>query len=325
MELILEFCQNHNGDENILDKMLESAAGLGASIVKLQCAFADDLSFRPIFEEGTPSGILPINKRPYSLEYERMKSLELSFDVLEKFVRRANEFNLTPCITAFNYNNISALVDCGFNTIKIASYDCASDVLLEKCTENFDRLIVSTGATYDFEIENCAHMLSKRGTNFSLLHCVTLYPTQISDAHISRMSSLRSLCRSVGYSDHYGRTGSKDVNLLTKVAIHEGAELIERHFTILDTNETKDGPVSIKPADVIDIQAFCKFTHEDQRLHLNEIDPEWEISLGSAKRQLSIQELANREYYRGRFMNPISKDILGHPVGRYNWERQIEV
>jgi N,N'-diacetyllegionaminate synthase len=325
MELILEFCQNHNGDENILDKMLESAAESGASIVKLQCAFADDLSFRAIFEEGTPSGILPIQKRPYSLEYKRLKPLELSFDVLERFVRRAKEFNLTPCITAFSYKHINALVNCGFNTIKIASYDCASDVLLEKCAENFDRLIVSTGATYDFEIENCAHMLSKRGTNFSLLHCVTLYPTQISDAHISRMSSLRSLCPSVGYSDHYGRAGSKDINLLTKVAIHEGADLIERHFTILEEDETKDGPVSIKPADVIDIQTFGKLTHEDQRLHLNEIDPEWKISLGNAKRQLSIQELANREYYRGRFMNPISKDILGYPIGRYNWERWIEV
>lgn len=324
MELILEFCQNHNGDVDVLDKMLEAATELEVPTVKLQCAFADDLSFRPLFEEGTPDGVVPVNKRPFAAEYDRLKDLELPFSVLETFVKRANVHGVTPCITAFNYKHIGALVDCGFKTIKIASYDCASDVLLEKCAANFDRMIVSTGATFDYEIENASLLLSKAGIDFSLLHCVTLYPTPVADANIARMSFLREHCASVGYSDHFGRGESKDANLLTKVAIHEGADLVERHFTVLGVDETRDGPVSVTPDDVREIQAFVKLSQDDKAQQLDEIHPEWRSAIGSNKRKLSVKELANREYYRGRFFNPVGTDVLGHPIGRYNWERWIE-
>ena len=62
MELILEFCQNHNGDAKTLDNMLEKAAELSVQMVKLQCAFADDLSYRPIFEVGFESKNFTINQ-----------------------------------------------------------------------------------------------------------------------------------------------------------------------------------------------------------------------------------------------------------------------
>ena len=228
----LEFCQNHNGDVDVLDKMLETATELEVPTVKLQCAFADDLSFRPLFEEGAPDGVVPVNKRPFAVEYDRLKRLELPFSVLETFVKRANVHGVTPCITAFNYKHISALVDCGFKTIKIASYDCASDVLLEKCAANFDRIIVSTGATFDYEIENTSRLLSKAGIDFSLLHCVTLYPTPVADANIAYVVS-KGVLRSSWLFDHFGRGESADANLLTKVAIHEGADLVEQRFTIL--------------------------------------------------------------------------------------------
>ena len=52
MDVILEFCQNHNGKKDVLERMLDEAAELGVKYVKLQAAYADDISFRPEFENG---------------------------------------------------------------------------------------------------------------------------------------------------------------------------------------------------------------------------------------------------------------------------------
>ena len=43
---------NHNGDENTMLKMVEAASTAGATHVKIQHIFSENLSFRPQFEEG---------------------------------------------------------------------------------------------------------------------------------------------------------------------------------------------------------------------------------------------------------------------------------
>ena len=60
---------------------------------------------------------------------------------------------------------------------------------------------------------------------------------------------LKKLCKHVGFSDH--SPVNKDKNFSSCAAIYYGAEIIERHMTILDSNLTKDGPVSINPKDIV--------------------------------------------------------------------------
>ena len=54
--LIAEFCQNHNGDFDLLARMIEAAAENGATHGKMQTIFADTVAFRPEFEEGLEVG-----------------------------------------------------------------------------------------------------------------------------------------------------------------------------------------------------------------------------------------------------------------------------
>ena len=58
-----------------------------------------------------------------------------------------------------------------------------------------------------------------------------------------KISWLKNFSKQVGFSDH--SLVSRDSIFPSLAAIAFGAELIERHFTVLDANETKDGPVSI--------------------------------------------------------------------------------
>ena len=198
-----------------------------------------------------------------------------------------------------------------WDTVKIASYDCGSLPLLADLKPHFENFIISTGATYDEEIEKTAEFM--QDTSFAFLHCVTIYPTPLNDFHLARMDYLRQFAPSVGLSDHslVERDGIK----ASAVALMLGADIIERHFTILEKDETKDGPVSIKPSH---LKTLCDLAHgtQDQReAWVAENVGGYQEMIGTKQRPLSHVELLNRDYYRGRFAANLPN---GHTI--YNWE-----
>jgi sialic acid synthase SpsE len=315
-KLIAEFCQNHNGNFDLLKKMIEAAAEAGATHGKMQTIFADTIAFRPQFEEGlTKNGEVKSIKRPYLDEYKRLKELEISSSNTEKFVKICYDNDLVPMTTCFVREHVDHLAELGFHSIKVASYDCASFPLLEEISKKFDEIIVSTGATYDDEVIYAAKIL--KDTNFSMLHCVTLYPTPLEKMHMARMDWLRTLTPNVGYSDHslVSETGL----LASKAALAVGADIIERHFNLLLPSETRDGPVSINKAELQELSNFTKLNLSDRLSKMDEDYPNWKIVIGQKNRKLSNEELLNRDYYRGRFASP-RKDTSSGDRMIYNWE-----
>ena len=117
---------------------------------------------------------------------------------------------------------------------------------------------------------------------------------------------------SVGLSDHslVTRDGVKAV----LAAVHLGASVIERHFTVLPAAETRDGAVSITKEHLQQIVAFSQLSHADQRDFLRERVPEFPAMIGSRRRQLTHEEELNRAYYRGRFANKLAGKQI------FNWE-----
>ena len=315
IKLIAEFCQNHNGDFETLQRMVDEAVEGGATHGKIQTIFADDLAYRDRFEKGALSadGTVKVIHRPYQSEYERLKKLELTYVEHQKFLELCTQAGLTPLTTAFNLMCVPQLVSLGFKAIKVASYDCASLPLIECLAENFDELIVSTGATFDEEIELTASCLMQAGVDFTLLHCVTLYPTPMADMNLARLEYLNTLAPRVGLSNH-ALTASDGVKA-ELCAIYRGATAIERHFTVLGSAETRDGLVSITKHHLKEIAQFSRLSSSDQALYLAEHVQERDLILGVPNRQLSHAELLNRDYYRGRFCNKLND---GRQI--FNWE-----
>ncbi len=314
MKFIAEFCQNHNGDFDILKRMIWDAAEGGAAYGKIQTIFADDLSYREEFENGSvdESGRTLIIKRPYKPEYERLKKLEVSYKQHEKFITECQKAGISPLTTAFTITSIPHLQQLGWKNIKVASYDCGSLPLIKELSRPFDELIISTGASYDREIEATAAYLQGIGKRFSFLHCVTVYPTPLQQINLRRMEFLRTFTPSVGLSEHslVARDGVK----ASLAAIYNGAEFIERHFTVLPEEATRDGRVSVRKQHVQEMVAFSKLTKEEQALYIQENVPEFSSMLGSSARELGHEELLNRAYYRGRFCNKINGKQI------YNWD-----
>ncbi len=316
LRLIAEFCQNHNGDFETLKRMIGEAAEGGATHGKIQTIFAEDVAYRQEFEDGatSPDGKVLVIKRPYQAEYDRLKNLELSYQQHVEFMDECRRAGLEPLTTAFTVTSVDKIRELGFRSIKIASYDCGSLPLIRQVASRFDDIIVSTGATLDSEIEETAGVLKQSGKPFALLHCVTIYPTPLTEIHLRRMEYLRQFTSDVGLSDH--TLVSRDGVKAALAAIHHGATVIERHFTILPADQTRDGRVSITKQHLAEIVAFSRLSSSDQKAYLDEHVPELSDMLGSAQRDLSHEEQLNRAYYRGRFCNKID----GRQV--FNWEWQ---
>ena len=309
-KIIAELCQNHNGDVNILKDMIWRAADSGASHVKMQTIFSEDLTFRERFEEGiTSNGVVKSIKRPYSPEFERLSKLDLEFDTHALFIDECSSAGVIPLTTVFNRSRLESIIELGFKEIKIASYDCASFPLINDLKNKFNHIYVSTGATHDSEIETTADILSDQ--NFSFLHCVTIYPTPVDKLNLNRIDYLRQFTDSVGFSDH---TCSSQHGIDPDiVALWKDADVIERHFTILDSSQTKDGPVSVNPEQLKNIVDYSKY-NLDELSKLIENIPDYDKMLGSKTHSLSEEELLNRDYYRGRFASKINGKTI------YNWE-----
>lgn len=81
-KIIMELCQNHTGDREILKKMVKAASENGADYVKIQSIFSEDLTKRDRFENGQigNDGKTLIIKRPYQNEYDRLSKLDLGLD-----------------------------------------------------------------------------------------------------------------------------------------------------------------------------------------------------------------------------------------------------
>ena len=320
MKIIAELCQNHSGNVDTLRKMADAAAESGATHIKIQHIYTRNLTFRPEFENGlTKDGKILCIKRPWKAELERLKALELTDKDCCKFAEHVKDIGLTPMTTCFARADASLIKSQGFECIKIASYDCSSYQLIREASSLFDEIYVSTGATYDNEVQLANTILKNSNKPYYLLHCVTQYPTPIDAMNLARMSWLQTLCPSVGFSDH--SLVSRDGVEAAKAACALGAVVVERHFTLDDASKTKDGPVSIGPKHLQELAAFSKLSKNDKLESLNQSCPNWKIMIGSPSRSMTVEELLNRSYYRGRFASPFnlsSDDYFKRMI--YNWE-----
>ena len=316
-KIIVEICQNHNGDRTLLKEMIWVAKENGADIVKGQIIFSQDLTRRERFEEGWVelNGVRKTIKRPYQNEFERLKKLDLTEDDYCFFVEECRRANVIPMLTVFSRNRVplaSSLPYAGKKWVKVASYDCSSFPLIEELVANFDNLIISTGASFDEEIQKTAGILKNKNKEFVFLHCVTSYPNSLEMANLARLEWLRRFTPQVGWSDHtlVSRDGLKS----SKVALALGADFVERHFTVLPSDKTKDGPVSITPALLKELADFAKLSKKEQRLRVEKEIPEWRILIGFPQREMTQTEMLNRDYYRGRFASHKNNE------GIFNWE-----
>ena len=316
-QIIAELCQNHNGNLEILDDMIRDAASTGVDYIKIQSCLSKDLSYRERFETGEEEdGIVKTIKRPYQQEYDRLSKLDLDDEAHHHFIRMCGRYGVKPLTTVFNRTRIPFLASLPWpeKSIKVASFDCRSKPLLRDLVDHgFKKLFISTGTTYDREIEETAHYLDYLGVDYTFLHCVSIYPTPLEQGHLERINFLRNFTSNVGFSEHssYEKDGLK----LSLGALMYGVDVIERHFTSLPKDQTRDGKVSLNKRQMKELVEHSALNREQVEDIVETFEDDYEKMRGQETRDLSHVELLNRDYYQGRFAN---FDEDGNMF--FNWE-----
>ena len=195
--------------------------------------------------------------------------------------------------------SVKNIKDVGFKDVKVASYDCSSFEFIKQLLKLKKPLIISTGATYEEEIVKTSQIL--KNINFAFLHCVSIYPTPLEKCNLSKINFLKKLTKNVGWSDH--TLFEKTKHIASLISILQGASIIERHFTILPRDKTKDGPVSINEKDAKELVNISELNHDEIKKMLDDLEPNWQKCIGNGLTNLSKEEVLNRDYYKGRFVS----------------------
>lgn len=262
-EIIAEIGWNHQGDMNLAKKMISAAARSGANYAKFQTWSVNKLIPGPWDNDG---------------RREIYKKAELTKEMHEELIKTCYSHNIKFLSSASSIDSAKLLLELGCTEVKIPSMEASNIELLKFINEHFTKTFLSVGAHTLEEARKAINTLNK--TELVVLHCVSVYPCDYTMANIPKLKVLQSIHLNVGYSDHIQGIDS------AKVAIGEGAVVIEKHFTIDNNLPGRDNKFAILPDDVRLLRLFIDRREEMFTDHGVDFLPE---------------ELDSRNNYRGRW------------------------
>lgn len=218
--IIFEVASTHENDWETAKNYIAQAADAGADAVKFQLFTADGL-------------LAPVTKA-FEETYKYFKKAETPREWFPKLKQLCDERGIDLLCTPFDSDAASFLNNIGVPAVKIASGELTNLKLLSHVAKFKKPIILSTGMATMDEIRRAVETLRSNGASdlpaqagFTLLQCVSVYPTSFLDANVSAMLSLKKEFNvPVGYSDN----GSKGL-LVPLLAVAFGAEIIEKHVT----------------------------------------------------------------------------------------------
>lgn len=237
--IIAEAGVNHNGSIDIAKELVRTAKQVGADCIKFQTYITENL----VTSDAKKAEYQIKNTQNMDSQYLMLKKLELSFEQFIDLKNYCEEVGIDFLSTPFDFDSIEFLESLGMKFWKIPSGEITNLPYLERLAETKIPVILSTGMSDLEEIEEAVEVLKENGCpKISILHCTTEYPTPINECNLKAIQTLKNeFGVKVGYSDH------TDSILIPAVAVAEGAEIIEKHFTLDKTMDGPDHKASLEP------------------------------------------------------------------------------
>ena len=232
--VIAEIGNNHNGSFDLAKQLVDASLEAGVDCVKFQIRNLDDLyrfsEYKNISED-------------LGVEYiqDLLKKVELSVEDHQALRKYCYEKNILYMCTPWDEASVEVLAGFNVDAIKIASADLCNPYLIEKASKLKKPIILSTGMSYDFEIQRAVDRLNELGVDFALLHCNSTYPAPESDIHLNYIKELNKIHPIIGYSGHERGIA------ISLAAVALGAKIIERHITFDRAMEGPDHLASLEP------------------------------------------------------------------------------
>lgn len=235
---IAEISGNHNGKiENAL-KLIRLAKEAGADAVKLQTYTPDTMTIKCDQDYFKVKGGLWDN---YTL-YDLYQWAHTPWEWHEELFAEAKKLGITCFSSPFDETAVDFLEGFNVPAYKVASFEVADLLLIEKIAQTKKPVIISTGMANKKEIGEAIDTIRKYHDNLVVLHCVSGYPTPVEQSNINTISTIRN--------DFNVLTGLSDHTLSCTAGIASvalGSCLIEKHFIDDRANKGPDSEFSLNP------------------------------------------------------------------------------
>lgn len=260
--VVAEIGNNHEGDFDVAKLLIERAAECGVDAVKFQTIRAE--KFVAWDQEG---------------RFNQIKRFELSDSQFSELASLAKARGLLFLSTPFDFDSVDML-DEFVPAFKVSSGDLNWYQFLEYIARKSKPILLSTGMSEVVEITRALETIGGASSvplseKVVLLHCVSSYPVDISEANLLSIPYMREKFGvPVGYSDH-------TLGILAcQTAVALGACVIEKHFTYRKEDQSfRDHALSADPAEMKELVVSIRLT---------------EASLGANDKRIMDCEKQNR-------------------------------
>jgi len=281
--LIAELSGNHKGSLTRALTLIEKAAATGVDAIKIQTYRPDTITLNHDSADFCLTQGLWKGRTLYDLYQEAHTPWEWH----KALFLKAKSLGVTLFSSPFDCSAIDLLEDLACPAYKIASFEITDIHLLQYAAATGKPIILSTGMATKAEIEEAVQAIKDGGgKQLAILHCVSGYPAPIVDCNLATISDLKQQFNlPIGLSDHT----VENTTAITAVAL--GANIIEKHFTLLENDDSVDADFSLSP------QKFTNLVKEAKNA--------W-LALGKVNYQLKSSEIENKNFRRSLY---ISKNI----------------
>lgn len=226
MKIIAEIGWNHMGELELAKHMIQSAISSGANVVKFQYWNPDYLTKGSWDEDG---------------RREIYEKAALDLDTVKTLSNFVTNLGSEFLISVFGTYGAKDIASLDLKNIKIPSHETTNSKLIEFCSNNFDYIYFSAGASTEEEIKEAVNILEQGSAEYQLMHCVSSYPLPDNRANLLRINWLKQFTNQVGLSDHTTSI------IIPAHSVLLGVKAIEKHFTTDHELPGRDNKFALEP------------------------------------------------------------------------------
>jgi pseudaminic acid synthase len=244
--VIAEMSGNHNQDISRAFKIIDAVADAGADAVKLQTYTADTMTIN-------------CNKKYFQVKvneawkgqtlYDLYKKAYTPWNWQPKLKKYAEKKGLILFSTPFDSTAVDFLEKMDVELYKVASFEVVDIPLLEKIGKTKKPVIMSRGMASVEELKLAIKTLKDNGCpQVAVLHCISSYPAKPEEMNLATIPDIKNKFGVIaGLSDH---TLGQEISI---ASVAMGANIIEKHITILRSDGGPDAGFSLEPEELKDL------------------------------------------------------------------------
>ncbi len=247
--IIAEAGVNHDGSLEKALKLVKIAADAGADAVKFQTFRTDE-----VVTPDAAKADYQQRQTGEGSQYDMIRKLELDDNAHRKIADTCERYGIEFMSTPFSTWGLNLLLGLGMKRIKVASGELVNLPLLRGIAGRKLPIILSTGMATMAEVERAVGWIrdawktigfTAQPNDLIVLHCTSDYPAAPETVNLRAMTTMAdALNVPVGYSDHtLGDT-------ISISAVARGACVIEKHFTIDQSDFGPDHSASLSPEEL---------------------------------------------------------------------------